>query len=71
MWRTKKATQILALFDYIYDSVVDKVGKQDSELSVEMVAYLECCFQEHLADDWAQRGIGEIWTQLRRVKGGS
>lgn len=51
MWRTKKATQILTLFDYICGSVMDKVGKQDRELSVEMVAYLEYSFYEHLADD--------------------
>lgn len=71
MWRIKKATQIPALFDYVYGSVMDEVGKQDRELSVETVAYLECCFCEHLADDWAQRGIGEIWTQLGRVKDSS
>lgn len=51
MRRTKKATQILALFDYINGSVMDEVGKQYTELRVETGAHLECCFYEHLADD--------------------
>lgn len=54
MWRTKKVTQILGLFDSLNGSVVNEVGKQDRKLGIETVAHLECCFYEHQADDSTQ-----------------